>query len=436
MRGARGLLLVIAATMLACAPASVPTPVASHAASEPPGVSAVPALPPVLLLDAKALAEARAAALSGKDVPGLADLRREADPVLSALPMTVVAKSAPAPSGDVHDYMSLSIYWWPDASKPDGLPYLQRDGHTNPESSDTSKYDAGKLNRMVMSVETLSLAAYITGERQYADASARWLRTWFIDPKTRMNPTMQYAQIVPGRPEPRGTGIIDSRQFMRAVDAALLLTGMPSWTAADDAALRAWFGDLADWLVTSQQGQMEGASKNNHGTWYDAQLTDFALYGGRPQIARGTLAAFASRRVATQISADGTQPLETARTRSYHYSAFNLLAFVIAADLGADAGVDIWRSGPGIRAGLDLLVSYATSGAAWPYPDIDKIDYYTELAPVLARAARAYPDAGYDRVLAQLSTKASAGSLLRLRVGAFGSLGGTAAAPAPLVPIA
>lgn len=421
------LLAVAAAAMLACGPAPVPAPDTART------VSVVPAVPPVLVLDAKALGDARAAVLAGKEIPGLAELRRDADPVVSAIPMTVIAKDAPAPSGDLHDYLSLSIYWWPDTSKPDGLPYLQRDGHTNPESSDTTKYDAGKLNRMVMSVETLSLAAYITGERQYADASAKWLRTWFIDPKTRMKPTMRYAQIIPGRPEPRGTGIIDSRQFIRAVDAALLLTGMPSWTAADDAALRAWFGEMADWLVTSPQGQMEGASKNNHGTWYDAQLVDFALYGGRPQIVRDTLSRFAARRVTTQIDSNGAQPLELARTRSYHYSAFNLLAFTVAADLGAGAGVDIWRSAPGIRAGIDLLVPYATPGTTWPYPDIDKIDYYTELAPVLTRAARAYPDAGYDRTIAQISAKATIGGLLRLRLGAFGSLGGTAAAPAPLV---
>jgi hypothetical protein len=176
-----------------------------------------------------------------------------------------------------------------------------------------------------------------------------------------------------------------------------------------------------------------GSAKNNHGTWYDAQLVDFAMYGGRDTLASEILSRFGTRRVAPQLAADGKQALELARTRSYHYSAFNLLAFVIAADLGRAAGTDIWRgTGPGIRAGIDLLVPYA-SGGTWPYPDIDKIDYYTELAPVLARAARAYPDAGYDRVLAQLSAKASPASSLRLRLGAFGSLGGTAAAPAPLV---
>lgn len=424
MRRDLRLLVSVVVFATACGPGAAPAP---SAATTAPDVK-----PAVLLLDASALVDARRTVAAGGELAGLAELRREADAAASAVPMTVTDKTTPAPSGDIHDYVSLSIYWWPDPAKPDGLPYLQKDGQVNPESADTKRYDAAKLNRLVGSVETLALTAYITGEAKYADAAAKWLRTWFIDEKTRMTPTMRYAQIIPGRPEPRGTGIIDSRQFARAVDAALLLGGTSSWTAADDAALRAWFGQLADWLVTSPQGVMEGNAKNNHGTWYDAQLADFAIYGRRDQLAKEALERVRTKRV-TQIAADGTQRLEIARTRSYHYSAFNLLAFAVAADLAPAASVDVWRgSGSGIRSGIDLLLP-AVDGAKWPYPDIDKIDYYTELAPILTRAARAYPDAGYDKVLAKISAKASPSSTLRLRLGAFGSLGGTAAAPAPLI---
>ena len=131
------------------------------------------ARPTVMVLHAAALVDARRTALAGGEVAGLAELRREADAVVPAVPMTVTDKATPSPSGDVHDYVSLSIYWWPDPARPGGLPYLQKDGQINPESSDLRLYDAAKLNRMVGSVETLALAAYITDERQYADATAR-----------------------------------------------------------------------------------------------------------------------------------------------------------------------------------------------------------------------------------------------------------------------
>ena len=390
--------------------------------------------PKVLLFDREALLDARDAASSGRAdlAPAIAELRHEADVLVLAAPVTVTDKTAAAPSGDIHDYVSLSIYYWPDPAKPDGLPYLHKDGQINPEASDTRRYDAAKLNRMVSAVETLGLAAYITGDERYADAAARWLRTWFLDQQTRMTPSMLYAQIIPGRPEPRGTGIIDSRQLMRAVDGALLIGGTPSWTAADDTSLREWFGELADWLTTSPKGKLERAAKNNHGTWYDAQLADFALFAGREALAKGVLSQVGTARV-TQFAPDGRQPLELARTRSYHYSAFNLLAFAILGDLAPAAGADVWHgTGPGIRAGIDLLVPYIDQAESWPYADMDTVDYVTELAPILSRAVAAHPDAGYADVLARLIGDQGALSSLRIRLHAFASLGGTAAAPAAL----
>lgn len=429
----KGALALVIAAVSACTSGAAPSS-GESAFVMPRTRSAARAMPPVLLLDVAALNRARDGARADRDVPGLAELRREADSAAKAKPMTVTDKKTLAPSGDPHDYMSLSIYWWPDPTKPTGLPYVQKDGQVNPESSDATRYDAPKLSRMVGSVEALSLAAYVTGDRGYADAAARWLRTWFLDPATRMTPSMRYAQIIPGRTEVRGTGIIDSRQVTRAVDAALLLEGTPSWSSADADGLRAWCGDLAEWLISSENGRLERAAKNNHGIWYDAQLADLALYAGRTQIAKDALLRVIDERVPAQFAADGTQPLEVARTRSYHYSAFNLLAVAVAADLGPSVGVDVWHgaAAPRIRAAIDLLVRYSDASAKWPYPDIEKIDAFKELAPILARATHAYPDAGYDATLARLSVGASSEALLRLQVGAFGALGGTAAAPALL----
>ena len=389
--------------------------------------------PPVLLMDPVVLADARTGALAGRAdlAPAITELRRAADMAMKAPPVSVAEKTVAPPSGDPHDYMSLSIYWWPDSSKPDGLPYLQRDGQINPEATDQSRYDGAKIVRMVGSVETFALAGFLTGESAYSEAAARWLRVWFLDDATRMNPSMRFAQIIPGRTEPRGTGIIESRQLMRVVDAALLLDGTPAWPAADQAALRAWFGRLVDWLLGSAQGQMEGRAANNHGTWYDAQVADFALFAGRADVAKHALAQVGAKRAAKQIADDGGQPLELARTRSFHYSVFNLLAFCVLGDLGDRAGVDVWHASSRVQRGIDFLTPYRDGTNAWPHPELKDVDYSAELAPVLARAARAYPEAGYDRMLAPLAAKQSALGSLKLRLGVFGSLGGTASAPPP-----
>ena len=48
-------------------------------------------------------------------------------------PPSVMDKGVTPPSGDKHDYMSQAPYWWPDPTKPDGSPYIRKDGERNPE---------------------------------------------------------------------------------------------------------------------------------------------------------------------------------------------------------------------------------------------------------------------------------------------------------------
>ena len=85
------------------------------------------------------------------------ELRAAADAVRTNAAETVTAKGMNPPSGDKHDYMSFGPYWWPDPTKPDGLPYVRRDGETNPGSLADS--DRPRLERMVDGVEVLAAAA-------------------------------------------------------------------------------------------------------------------------------------------------------------------------------------------------------------------------------------------------------------------------------------
>ncbi|GAA3158580.1 alginate lyase family protein [Streptomyces rameus] len=343
----------------------------AHAAPEPPRTA---------VLDGARLERTRARAAHDPALRrALADLTTRADAWLDQGPWTVVDKPKPAPGGDVHEYLSQAPYWWPTtaptAGNPWGCPYVQRDGQRNPEvDSGTDRQDVEKV---FDSTYDLSLAWYYTGRRDYAEKAGQILRTWFLDPATRMNPDLDHAQFIPCKYDGRAIGVVDfSQSYTSVLDAqAVLAAGAPGWTAADRAAMTRWNKDFLGWLRNSGFGKEEGAAANNHGTFYDMQLAALAYATGDTALARRTVLDARARRIAPQIAADGSQPQELARTRSWHYSTFDLVAYTRLAAIGRHVGVNLWDyrgpDGQSLFKAVRYLLPAATGGAAWPHPELE-----------------------------------------------------------------
>jgi hypothetical protein len=324
-----------------------------------------------------------------------ARLIAQAEAALRHPPYTVTDKSVIPPSGDRHDYLSVGPYWWPDPNKPDGLPYLRRDGEINPDRA-SDKYDVSDLEAMSKHVETLSLAYYYSGDPRFAERAARLVRTWFLDPKTRMNPNMNFAQAVPGREPGRAEGVIDTTRLARVIDGIGLIGPSGKLTAAEQAGLEKWFSDYLDWMHNSANGKAEDAAKNNHAMWFDAQVAQFALFARRPELTKRVVEAFPSRRIASQFTPDGKLPLELARTRSLHYTIYALLAAYDVAEMGQCVGVDLWRydeDGKSLKRATDFVAGYRGRMAEWPYKELRPDP--GELDELLRRAARAWPAADF-----------------------------------------
>lgn len=349
------------------------------------------------LLKPAELIAIKAAASSAPVKAALADLIADADAALARKPGSVMDKTTIPLSDDRHDYLSLAPYWWPDPANPKG-PYLRRDGEVNPKR-DTKSFDRTALGRMVSDAETLGLAYYYTGDPRYADKAAAVIRTWFLDPATAMNPNMNYAQAVPGRENGRKEGVLDTSGFMAVIDAAGLIGPSGVLAPGEVQKLEGWFARYVEWMQTSANGRGEQAAKNNHGIWYDAQLTMFALFARQPELARKTVAAFPKARIAAQFDPSGALPEELARTRSMHYSIYALEPAYDVADLAACLGTDLWRyadsKGRSLRNATNYLAAYRGHPELWQHKELSWPG--DELDALLTRADATWGPGAYPR---------------------------------------
>lgn len=329
-------------------------------------------------------------------------LLQEADRALAEPLFSVTAKTLTPPSGDKRDYMSLAAYWWPDSEKPGGLPWIRKDGRVNPASKD-DRSDGTRLARFTETVWTLALAGYLSGRADYSERAMAQIRYWFFNPATRMNPNLTYAQGIPGRDEGRGNGILDGRYFAtRLIDSLLLLRQAGGWTALDEHRMRQWLESYLDGLLHSAPGEREAAAANNHGSWYALQVAGIATYLGRDAVVQDMIALMQSK-LDAQLAANGAQPQELRRTRSFHYSYFNLQAATLMAVLAQRQGVDLWRyrtaQGSSLLTALDFMAPYVVAGRTWPYPSLDRVG--VRLVPLLIRADAALGSERYRKTIAQ-----------------------------------
>jgi hypothetical protein len=354
-------------------------------------------LPRVFALDRCVVAEVKTKIVGSDhsfDAP-LAQLRKEADRALTEGPWSVMDKPVVPPSGDKHDYLSLARYFWPDPTKPNGLPYISRDGEVNPEIwtiPDHKNFDA-----LMDNVLTLGLAYYFTDDARYAEYVAQLLRVWFLDDATRMNPHLNFTQGVRGESAGRNAGIIETRELAQVVDAIGLLAGSNVWTENDQRGMTEWCARFLDWLLNSDLGRKEAQQRNNHGTFYDAQVTALAFFIGDDATARRFLERATTERIPQQIEPNGVQPFELARTIAWHYHVFNLQALYRLASLGERVGMDIWnfatRDGRSLRGATDFLVPYV-EGKPWEYQQITPQEFSVAFF-LMCQAATKFRDEKY-----------------------------------------
>ncbi|XP_006455104.1 hypothetical protein AGABI2DRAFT_226405 [Agaricus bisporus var. bisporus H97] len=332
-------------------------------------------------------------------------------------PWSVTSKPYTPPSGDKHDYMSWSPYWWPDCSEagnkteltPEQIwttcPYKQRDGLFNPDVREIN--DIGHFESLADAVLYNTLAWSISQDRTYADTAAKFIKTWFLDDATRMNPNLNYGQVKrgPGNSNGTHTGLLDLKCMTKVVNGILILrkTNSSAWPGDMDSGMNTWVQQYIAWLETATIANEEQSAANNHGTFFYNQLASLKILLGDFAGARNVTDMYFNGIYMNQIVEGGEQPLEAIRTRPYHYRAYNLAAMITNARLAqyADRNApSMWNKtteeGSTIKDALDYAMTISPSAS-------HEDNYAQELYLNVAAVASVYgdPDGKYATFLDQ-----------------------------------
>jgi hypothetical protein len=337
-----------------------------------------------------------------------------ADRYLKEPPITITASTSPRSAGGLHDFFSEGDYWWPDPQNPTG-PYIQRDGMSNPDNFiDHRRY----LMRLSVQVPALTAAWKVTKDPRYARQAVKHLRAWFIDPDTRMNPNLRYAQAIHGRFTGRGTGIIDTIHLVEVARAIEVLEGSQALTSADLKGIKQWFADYLTWMTTSKNGTDERDAKNNHGTCWVMQVAAFAHLVGNEELLAYCRNRFKTVLVPNQIAADGKFPEELRRTKPYGYSLFNLEAMATVCQILSTPSDDLWRftlpDGRGFARAVEYMYPYIKDKKSWPLkPDVMYDAEWPMRQNSLLFAGRAFGKSDYVDLWKTLKADSSVEEVIR-----------------------
>jgi hypothetical protein len=287
---------------------------------------------------------------------------------LKADPITVTANVCERSEGGPHDFYSEGDYWWPNPEDPTG-PYVRRDGETNPENFIEHRES---LIRFSDIMGTLVSAYALTADEKYASHAVAHLKAWFVNPETRMNPSLLYGQAISGRHTGRSIGIIDTIHLVEVALGANRLEGSPSFSNEDRGAVKAWFRDYLDWISTHPYGLKEKQHPNNHGVCWSLQAAAFAQLVGDTEILAWIRKQFKEVYLAEMMDLEGGFPAELKRTKPYGYSLFVMDAMAGVAQIASVAGDNLWQfemeDGRGMRLGMQFIAPYIADKDSWKLP--------------------------------------------------------------------
>ena len=339
---------------------------------------------------------------------------RAANQYLTEAPVTVTASHSDRSAGGMHDYFSQGDYWWADPKNPGG-PWIRRDGYTNPDN-----FNAHREALIGLGVKAPALIAAwrLTKDKRYSAHFLKHLRAWFVDPATKMNPNLEYAQAIMGVSTGRGTGIIDTLQWTDLARGLRLMEATGGLSAAEIAPIKEWFATYVDWMATSKNGMEEELAKNNHGACWVLQVAEFAQFTKREDLVALCRDRYKKNLIPDQVAKDGSLPLELARTKPYSYSLFDGDVLTGICQSLSTAKDNLWTfkgpKGAGVAEVMAFQFPFIADKSKWPYPkDVEFFDDFPSRRPSLLFAGEALGHPEYVAVWKKLDANPTVAEVIR-----------------------
>ena len=305
-----------------------------------------------------------------KHIHGVQNLILEAEKIAAQKQYISVTQKERSLSNDIHNYESLSSYYWPNTQNPNG-PYIEKDGMLNPE---TKKDDRARLNKVSNRIMKLSLAYYLTDDIKYFNECIQQINIWFLNVDSYMYPHFKYAKKKKnsGGNKGKAHGIIDAYIMNDIIESVRLLDYIKKCDEKFIKSLQKWFEDFAIWLTTDELGIIESKQKNNHAIAYDTLLLNISLFTENYQRADSIVSNFRKKRLQVLFKKDdGSQPGEQHRTRSYYYSYYNLIHVVDWCKILQSIGINYYVNNRDIiDKAFKYVESYIDNRQSYPFQEI------------------------------------------------------------------
>lgn len=288
--------------------------------------------------------------------------------------MPITSAQAKRSPGTANDYYSEPEEYFPAKDATSDAPWVRRVNEVNTKAFTNHR---GLVYNMGDAVAALTAAFVVTGESRYAARAAEHLRAWFVAPETRMTPSLQFAQRIPGTPAGRPEGVIETVPLAEAARSVRFLVVSDALTTAELTAIRKWFTDYATWMNESRMGGLARDMKDQHGSswlfqsaaYADANVTgltsdDTTLSALRHRFRSATLRA--------EMNGTGIFPHVVSSPNPYRDCLFNLDLLCLACELMTTRFDNPWefelQDGPGLRAAIAYHYPAIANRAVWSYP--------------------------------------------------------------------